>query len=169
MSKAFYYISGPISGDPNYKIKFAIADYLIRKNYESEGLEIEIFNPAFEQPPDAILKPYSSFATWAHYLAFDLHHIVERLEHAQIEKIHIFRMVRLPKWQYSKGAFLESEFAKTTNRFSFVDELKGFSEALAALGLDEPNRQPAADHFAEFINIMDAAHVDHTNVPEAEQ
>ena len=82
------YLSGPISGDPDYKVKFAIAELFIQKKYPNA----KILNPTIL--PDGLM--------YEHYMRIDL---------AMVSCCEVVMV--LPDWDQSKGAVAEVAYARS--------------------------------------------------------
>ena len=103
------YISGPISADPDFVKKFALAERLLRP-YAGHGV---VFNPAAHQ--DLPSEGKNGNELWADYLCRDIAVLME------IHQEYISRLfISLPGWTGSKGACLERRFAEELG-FRFLD------------------------------------------------
>ena len=81
------YISGPITGDPNYKEKFDKAETSLNNNYD-------VVNPTK-------VVPFDENKTWSDYMREDIKVLLE------CNAIYMMK-----GWQKSKGATLEFIIAK---------------------------------------------------------
>lgn len=84
------YISGPITGDKNYKQHFAAAEKEILEGVDSSAL---VINPAELQ--------LDGFPSWSDYMRLDIENLV---------RCHAIFMLR--GWWRSRGARLERRIAK---------------------------------------------------------
>lgn len=100
------YISGKITGDPNYKKNFKKAVHkIIEKGKEmfETTEEIQMFNPATISLPDN--------ATWEDYMKYDLKILID------CDAVYM-----LKGWHESKGANLEFKIAQKMGKKIFFEK-----------------------------------------------
>ena len=106
MSNANVYISGPISGDRHFLVKFNLAERLLVEKYCTPFCQC--FNPAKEQALDKENKTRNEI--WGAYLERDLS-VMRNL----VLQGGITYLVLLPGWKTSKGSCLERAVAESYN------------------------------------------------------
>ena len=96
-----FYISGPITSDPDYKLKFALAEKFLSRLGE-------VVNPAAFEFDESELDPgkFPPEYIWAKYMAHDLKKL-EKVAKKTGRKV----LVHLDGWENSRGAALEHEIA----------------------------------------------------------
>jgi len=87
------YISGQITGDPNYKEKFLFYNEILRKKFPS----VEIFNPAIEIEKEKYWNQW----IWETYIVWGIF---------MLDGCDMIYMI--PDWNQSQGAIIEREYAK---------------------------------------------------------
>jgi len=85
-----FYLSGKITGDENYILKFVAYETRIRKDFG----KIKVINPIY-------VRPFLGIKKWIFYMIPAIFNVLKS------DKIYL-----LPDWQESKGARMERFFAK---------------------------------------------------------
>lgn len=98
MPGGLIYISGKISGNPNYEEEFAQAE-----KYYCEKKGEFVFNPADMGKffREKCLSYFSKEPNWEDYMLFDVKHL-----------LRAGTLVSLPNWKESKGARIERAIAE---------------------------------------------------------
>ena len=113
------YISGPISGVPDYWLRFLRAETFLRQDLRGRAIAPRIFNPA-RLPRDWSNRQYMHAA----FAAIDESDVV----------------ILLPGWENSGGASLEKEYAGYTGIPMMI-----FAELYPEVSLEEPITEEGED------------------------
>lgn len=100
-----FYISGPITTDPEYKTKFALAEKLLSRLGD-------VVNPAAYEDEELDTAKFTPEGIWAKYMAHDLK-TLEKAAKKPGRKV----LVHLDGWESSRGACLEHEIAFCVHGF----------------------------------------------------
>lgn len=99
------YLSGPITGDKNFQIKFRLAKRLFCERFSRENIRSGfIHNPAENQPLEEMKKRKTESEIWAECMYRDVKTLTAIRDGDGY-------LILLPGWENSKGACFERKLA----------------------------------------------------------